>query len=326
MKVLITGASGFVGSWLVQRLKQENCEIRVLRRKSSVEKPVDPEVEVFWGDIGDVESLNVAAQGVHTVFHLAGHVGYSRAERAVMEQVNVNGTANVIEACRGQSITRLVHMSSVVAVGASFDGKKALNEDAEFNLHHLNLGYFETKYQAEKLVLNAVRRGDLDAVVVNPATIYGAGDASKGSRKVQLKVARGQFPFYTSGGVSVIAVEDVIDATIAAWKRGRSGERYILFGENITIQQLFLLISEASGAQPPKHYLPNPLVRAIGWVGDGLEAIGRKGPLNSENAWSSILFHWFDNQKAKRELGLNPRSARIAIQNSVAWIKQKGLL
>lgn len=326
MKVLITGASGFVGSWLVRRLKQEDCEVRVLRRKSSSNHPAEPGVEVFWGDISDVESLNAATKDVHSVFHLAGHVGYSKAERAMMEQVNVQGTANVITACRQQSVTRLVHMSSVVAVGASFDGLKPLNENSEFNLHHLDLGYFETKHSAEKLVMDAVRRGELDAVAVNPATIYGAADAAKGSRKVQLKVARGKFPFYTGGGVSVIAVEDVIEATINAWKRGRSGERYILSGENITIKQLFHLIAEASGVQPPRYYLPNPVVRGIGIVGDTLEAMGRKGPLNSENAWSSILFHWFDNQKAKRELGLNPQPASVAIARSVEWSKQKGLI
>ncbi|MGE0762873.1 MAG: NAD-dependent epimerase/dehydratase family protein [Bdellovibrionales bacterium] len=326
MKVLITGASGFVGQWLVRRLTHENCQIRVLRRKSSSTEPARPGVEVAWGDVTDAESVATAAQGVHTIFHLAGHVGYSRAERTIMDQVNVQGTHNILSACRRQGVSRLVHMSSVVAVGASFDGKAPLNENSIFNLHHLNLGYFETKWQAEQLVMSAVRRGEVDAVAVNPATIYGAGDASKGSRKVQLKVARGKFPFYTGGGVSVIAVEDVVEATVCAWKRGRTGERYILSGDNITIQQLFHMIAKASGADAPRIYLPNPVVRAIGLVGDQLEAIGRKGPLNSENAWSSILFHWFDNQKARRELGLNPQPAEMAIARSVGWIKEKGLL
>lgn len=326
MKVLVTGATGFVGGWLVERLKSENVEVLVLRRKSSSRHEFGTGVNVVEGDVTDASSLVAAFKSVDTVFHLAGVVGYSRAARVLMEKVNVQGTANVIQAARANSVRRLVHMSSVVAVGASFDGAKPLNESSPFNLHHLDLGYFETKLKAEQLVMDSTRRGELDSVCVNPSTIYGAGDAAKGSRGIQLKVARGKFPFYNTGGVSVIAVEDIVEAVIAAWRRGRTGERYILSGDNITIRKLFELIAHFAGEKPPSIHLPNKALTAIGWVGDRLEAIGKKGPLNSENAWTARLFHWFDHQKATRELGLKPRPAEVAIENSVRWIKEKGLI
>ena len=326
MKVLITGGSGFVGGWLIRRLLGEDVQVHALRRKSSSAKVDDKHVTSVWGDITDRASLVAATKGMDSVFHLAGHVGYSRAERELMEQINVQGTQNILDACRTNDVRRLVHMSSVVAVGASFDGKMPLNESSEFNLHALDLGYFETKWAAEQLVIKAARANHVDAVIVNPSTIYGAGDAAKGSRKVQLKVAQGKFKFFTGGGVSIVGVEEVAEATVAAWKKGASGERYILSGDNITIQKLFALIAEAADQPAPRFYLPNPLIKALGAMGDRLEKFGRKGPLNSETAWSSILYHWFDHGKATAALDFKPQSAEAAIQKSVGWMREKGLL
>lgn len=327
MKVLVTGATGFVGQWLVDSLLRNGVEVRSIRRKSSAPAETQrPGLETVWGDITDEESVLKAADGVDSVFHVAGVVAYSRAQRHLMDAVNVDGTRYVVKACLQKNVRRLVHVSSVMAVGASFDGKEPLNEESPFNLSHLNLGYAETKRQGEVIVLEEARAGRLDAVVVNPGVIYGSGDALKGSRSVQIKVAQGRLPFFTNGGVSVIAIEDLVSSTLAAWKKGRSGERYILSGDNITIRELFRLIAEAAGVEPPKVRLPNLVARGLGAIGDQLEKVNLKGPLNSERAWTAILYHWFDNSKAKKELGLSPRPAALAIQNSVAWMKHNGLL
>ncbi len=326
MAVLVTGATGFVGTWLVRELVRRGEEVRVLHRKSSSLLDLDGlSFSSRLGDICDPESLREAVSGTDTVFHLAGVVGYSKAMRALMYDVNVRGTRNVVEAMQHAPNARLVYMSSVVAVGASFDGTP-LNENSPFNLSHLDLGYFETKREAEALVIAAHRHGKVDCVIVNPSTIYGAADAKKGSRKTQLKVAQGKFPFYTSGGVSIVSVHDVVAAVLKAREVGRSGERYILSGENISIHDLFSRIARIAGSKPPHIYMPNMLVRALGKTGDILERHGRRGPINTENAWTSILFHWFDHQKATRELGFNPRPAEEALVESVAWMRQNGLL
>lgn len=327
MKVLVTGATGFLGGWLVRRLAQDGHDVRIIRRRNSpLDEIADLPLDIREGDVTNVDSLVEACAEVDSVFHLAGLIAYTRAQREAMERINVGGTRNVIEACRKRGVRRLIHLSSVVAVGASFDPRVILDENSEYNLQHLNLGYFETKRAAEQLVLEAVHDHGLDAVMINPSTIYGAGDAKKGSRGIQLKVARGKFPFYTSGGASIVAVEDVIDAIIAAWTKGRTGERYIVSGENLLLRDLFAAIANEAGVPAPRILLPNPLVHALGKVGDALERIGVKGPINSENAWTSTLFHWFDNSKAKRELGLNPKPARVAIANSVRWSRENGLL
>jgi dihydroflavonol-4-reductase len=117
-----------------------------------------------------------------------------------------------------------------------------------------------------------------------------------------------------------------VDALLVATKKGKPGERYILSGENITIQQLFARIAHFAGVKPPKVYMPDLVVHSLGKFGDIMERLGGKGPINSENAWTSTLYHWFDHSKATRELGFQPRSADEALRESVDWMKQKGLL
>ena len=158
MKVLVTGASGFLGAWLVRRLLEEGLDIRILRRSTSkLDELEGLKFESSEGDVTNAQSLVEACRGVDSVFHLAGLIAYSRAQREAMEKVNIEGTRNVIEACLQTGVRRLVHLSSVVAVGASFDGKVPLTEESPFNLHDLDLGYFETKLAAEKLVMQAVK-------------------------------------------------------------------------------------------------------------------------------------------------------------------------
>lgn len=326
MKVLVTGATGFLGSWLVRRLLDEGCAVRITKRPSSqLEELEGLPLEIVSGDVTDRASIVAAARNVDSIFHLAGLIAYARSQRRAMEKINVDGTANVIAAAQENSVRKLVHLSSVVAVGASFDGTP-LNEESPFNVEHLHLGYFDTKYEAEKLVIDAVKARRLDAVILNPSTIYGPGDAKKGSRSVQIKVAQGRFPFYPPGGVNVVSVEDVVDCIIAAWKKGRTGERYIVAGENLYIKDVFAMIAKEAGVEPPRIHLPKHALLAIGKFGDLMEKVGQKGPLTSENAWVSTLYHWFDSSKAQRELGLKSKPAHYAIAQSVGWMKQNGIL
>ncbi|MEQ1875037.1 MAG: NAD-dependent epimerase/dehydratase family protein [Bdellovibrionia bacterium] len=327
MKVLVTGATGFLGSWLTRRLVQSDLDVRVLCRPTSDLADLEGlRYEKALGDVTDFESLKRAAAGVDTVFHLAGVIAYTKSERAQMNRVNIDGTEHAVRACIENGVRRLVHMSSVVAVGASLDGKVPLNENSQFNLSHWNLGYCETKKRGEEIVVEATRTRGLDAVILNPATVYGGGDAKKGSRKTQLKVAQGRFPFYTPGGVNIVAVDDVVEATIKAWQIGKSGERYILGGENVTIKKLFELIAQAAGVAAPRWYLPKPVLTSLGKFGDLLEARGKKISFNSEAARMAVMYHWFDSAKAQRELALKVTPAEVSIGNSVGWMKEQGLL
>lgn len=327
MKVLVTGANGFLGSWLTRRLCVEGHQVSILIRGSSdISEIKDLPVEKRFGDVTNVESLYASLRDQEAVFHLAGHIAYRSSERELMETVNVRGTRNIVNVIKDLRIPELIYFSSVVAIGASFSPDKILTEDSEFNLQALNLGYFETKRSAELYVREQAQKGGFRAVIVNPSTIYGGGDAKKGSRSVQIKVARGQFPFYPQGGVNVVAVEDVIEGIMSAWKKAKSGERYILCGDNLTVQGLFQEIARAAGVKPPQWPLPFSILKAVGWLGDSLAPLGLRGPISLENAWTSHLYHWFDCSKAKSELDFKPSSSSLAIEKSVRWMKDHGLL
>ena len=327
MKVLVTGANGFLGSWVTRALVDEGHEVYALvRPKSDLSELEGINCKYVYGDVTDIVSLLEAFKGIDTVFHLAGVIAYKASDRPLMEKVNVQGTANVIEVCRECHVRRLVHLSSVVAIGSGLTPSDVLNESSEYNIHDLNLGYFETKHAAEELVKKAVAKDDIDAVILNPSTIYGPGDAKKGSRKMMLKVAQGKFKFYTSGGVNVVAVQDVVNGILSAWKVGKNGERYILAGENLLIKDLFRIIAEEAGVPAPTHHLPDKMLHMVGTLGDVMEKMGLKGPLSKENAYTATMYHWFDSSKAQKELNFHPRPAREAIHNSVQWIKEQGML
>lgn len=325
MKVLVTGATGFVGQKLIDYLLEQGLDVRAIVRNPTKAEALNKRVEVVKGDVTDLDSLVQSTKNIDSVFHLAGVVGYSKAQRTEMERVNVQGTQNVIDAMTKNKVQKLLHFSSVVAVGASFT-PESLNEESPFNLHHLDLGYFETKLAAEIKVKEAYKQGKIDTVIVNPSTIYGYGDATKGSRKFQIKAAQGKLPVYPPGGVNVISIEDICECTYRAWKSGRSGERYILSGENLTLKKLFEIIAEEAKVEPPKISLNKNFLLALGKVGDFLEKFDKKGLMNSENAWTSSLYHWFDNSKAKRELQLDPKPAKFAIRNSIQWMRDNKII
>lgn len=327
MKVLVTGANGFLGSWVTRALVNEGHEVYALiRPKSDLGELEGVNCKFVHGDVTDITSMLEHFKGMDAVFHLAGVIAYKKSDRALMEKVNVKGTENVVQVCRECHVRRLVYLSSVVAIGAGRSRAEVLNENSEYNIHDLNLGYFETKHKAEQIVKAACDRNEVDAVILNPTTIYGFGDAKKGSRSTQLKVARGQFNFYPDGGVNVVAVEDVVQAILSAWKKGKKGERYILAGENILIKDLFTMIAQEAGVNPPQYHIPTMALHIVGAVGDFMEIMGFKSPFSRENAWTSSMFHWADSSKARKELDFNPRPAREAVHNSVQWMKDKGLL
>ena len=321
MKVLVTGANGFLGSWLCKRLQDDGHDVTALIRKNSDLSEIEHlKLNYEYGDVTQIDSLEAAFKNKEYIFHLAGVVAYSKHQRPLMDKVNVQGTQNVVSVLTKQENAKLLNLSSVVAVGSSFD-PLILDETSPYTIQHLNLGYFETKRKAEQIVTEAALNNKIHAINVNPSTIYGSGDAKKGSRKNQIKVAQGRLPFYTGGGVNVVAVEDVCEGIIKAIKNGQNGQRYILASDNMTIKELFSKIAHFAGVKSPSIYLPLSLLKLVGMIGD----IREKG-ISTENAYTSSMYHWFSNEKAKKELGFNPRPSDIAIENSVRWMKDHHLV
>jgi len=328
-RALVTGGCGFVGSWMCEKLLREGHEVHVFDKQVSDTSLIRNScgdkaslVKLHEGDIADVDAVLNAIKEVDVIFHLAGVIEYDAKKRGLMEHVNVKGTAALLQAMEkskqaGHPVRRLVQMSSIAAIGFSDDGKHLATEADQYSVGKYNLGYFETKHKGEVLIMNAVKQGLVDAVVVNPTTIYGPGDAYKASRGQQVKTAKGKNKFYTGGGVNVVHVHDATDAIYRAYKMGKTGERYIVAGDNITIKQLVCTIAEAAKVRPPRWYVPNWLILTLGFFNI---------MLTYERAIVTTKFHWADNSKIKRELGASFRPARDALHDSVAWMRKNGII
>lgn len=307
MKILVTGARGFLGGHLVKALKD-----------------VGYEVVPFSGDLLNLETMLPQFEGIDGVFHVAGAMSSTPKDRERLFRVNVEGVKNIIKATQQKKVPRLVHVSSVVAIGSNLhQSDPLLNESSNNITKNLNYANYDSKRIGEELVLEAARCGVINAVVVNPSLIYGAGDAKKIIRKGNVRAARGKLPFYTAGGVNIVAVEDVTAGMIEAFKKGRNAERYLLTGDNILIKDLLTTISELAGAKAPARILPTGLLNFLAALSDYL---GFKSELCRENIFSATTFHWYDNAKARAELNFSPRHYREALKSSVDWMKENHYL
>lgn len=323
MKALVTGSTGFIGSNLCRALLEAGHSVRAFHRQASSLRGLEGlEVEHAIGDLTQAESLNEAMQGIEAVFHVAAYMGGS-GQAGKSYAVTVEGTRAVARAALQAKVSRLVHTSSVAALGVP-EGHVStlLNEDHTWNYSPERYPYGYAKYLAELEVQKAVALG-LDAVIVNPSVVIGAGDQYRQSSSVVVQVAQGKLSLAVEGGINVVHVADVIAGHLAALERGRRGERYILCGDNLTILALEQLIARLAGVTPPNLVLPAALLRLLA------------GPANllgsyltlpvSPDLFNLAGFHfYYDNRKAQVELSLTPpRPADEAVQDALVWFGLK---
>lgn len=324
MKVLITGATGFLGSHLCRRFAQEDYEVTVFRRPGSSTTLIeDLKVRHAIGDITDLEDVKRAIRGQEWVIHAAAHGAYWRHYRDVQTRVNVEGTQNVVAACKKHDIKRLLHVSSVVTIGVTTEPSKPANESFHFNLGNTGLIYPITKRQAEEYVLQA-SHSDLDALVVNPASIFGPfGNRYRGAEMIE-DVRHRPIALYFLGGRNVVHVDDVVEGILGALKRGRSGQRYILGGENISYRQIAVVAAqclELRRAFMPVYPIVTRLASLI------LESMGKytgKRPrITYDVHYFASRYLYYDSIKAVTELGFCARPFREMVME---YIVTKGLL
>ena len=256
MQALVTGGTGFVGGNLVAGLTARGIKARVLRRESSSLAALDGlEYETVVGDIlGSEESLAEAMADCNWVFHTAAVTQYWRRNTANIYEVNVGGTRRALAAAKRAGVERFVFTSSLGAMGIPRNGH-LLDESSQFNIDPRLFPYGHSKHLAEREVRRAAAEG-LAAVIVNPAAIVGPRDVNMLSGSIIVEAARGRIRACFPGGLNFVAVEDVVAGHLAAAERGRSGERYILAGENLTYRRLATIVCEVVGRKAPAVVLP----------------------------------------------------------------------
>jgi dihydroflavonol-4-reductase len=282
-------------------------------------------VEHRLGDIRDVESVKRAIAGVDAVFHTAALVSYWRRERETMYDINIVGTRNVVQACLESGVGRLVHTSSIAAIGFNPDGSPA-DETTEFNWRSFDVGYRISKYEAEQEVQKGVRAG-LDAVIVNPSIIIGPGDIHVHGGQLIRDVYRWRIFYYVDGGMNVVSVEDVVRGHLAAYKLGRTGERYILGGENLTHREVFTTIAQLLHRLRPMFKLPRSVARMVAGSAEGYANIIRTKPWVTRELIAGLgSFSWYSIEKAKRELGYSFAPLRDFVLPTFAWMQRERIL
>lgn len=294
-KVLITGATGLVGSHLLHALTQQNIPVLAIYHHA---KPVQSErenVEWIQGDILDITSLENAMQDIQQVYHCAALVSYDPKDKRALYKTNVEGTANVINAAINSSIEKIVHVSSVSALGRLRENEQ-VNESMQWSEETSNSEYGRTKYLAEMEVWRGIGEG-LNAAIVNPSLILGAGNWDTGSTAI-FKKAYDEFPWYTPGITGVVDVLDLVDAMQLIMQSDISGERFIISGENILFKDLFTEIAAVFHKRPP-HKKVTPFIASLVWRMEFLKArlSNTKPMLTRETAHTAMAKVFFDNSK-----------------------------
>jgi dihydroflavonol-4-reductase len=323
--VLITGASGFVGSAIAIAARHAGYRVRVLVRASSPRGNIQPG-DVVIGDIRDRASLANALRGVRYLIHAAADYRlWSRTPSEIIT-TNAEGTRCVMEEALRAGVERIVYTSSVATI-ALRDGTPA-DESSPLSEHDAIGAYKKSKVIAERLVEDMVQRQRLPAVIVNPSTPIGPRDVKPTpTGRIIVEAASGRMPAFVDTGLNLVHVDDVAAGHLAALARGTIGERYILGGENVYLRDMLAEIASVVGRKPPRVRLPIAPLYPLALVAEGVGLItGREPFLTLDGLRMARHLMFFNDAKARRELGYSARPYRDGIADAIAWFRQHGYL
>ncbi len=317
--ILVTGSTGLVGTHLIQQLLQNKQPIKALYRS---EIPFEHSL-VQWvkADILDVVALEEAMQNVTQVYHCAAIVSFNPKQKNELHKTNIEGTANVVNACLNAQVQKLLFVSSVAALGRIREDKP-IDETMNWTEETSNSEYGKTKFLAEMEVWRGIGEG-LNAVIVNPTIILGNGDWNKGSSSV-FKSAYNEFPWYTEGTTGFVDVLDVVEAMIQLMNSNIVAQRFILSAETSTYKDLFTLIANAFNKKPPSK-LVTPFIAAVVWRLEAFKAkfSGKQPLLTKETAKTAQAKVSFNNQKLLQYLpSFSYTSLPTSIQRICKELKQ----
>ncbi len=324
MRVLITGADGLLGSNLVRLLLRRGYIVRVFLFPSSKSKSLDGlDIEIFYGNILEPNSMNPAFADCDAVIHAAAMTNVWPARSVLVREVNITGTANAIEAALNHKIKRFIYVGS----GSSVNAQSGESTKYAFPGARFGLDYIDSKYEALNLVLEAVRTKSLPALAVLPTFMIGAYDYLPGSGQMILAVANGKMKFYTSGGRNYVHVLDVATAIANALEMGTIGKYYIAGNENLTYKEFISKTAEIVNKPKPLIQIPSWLVKSIGYCGTVFGTwFGKQPMISYPIACISCEKQYVTSADAINELEMPQTAIEIAIRDCYSWFLENNYI
>jgi dihydroflavonol-4-reductase len=326
LKAFVTGATGFLGSHVARVLREQGADLRLLVRATSNLKNLEGlKAETATGDLRDPASLEKAMSGCDTVFHVAADYRLWVRDPAEMYRSNVDGTRAILDAARKNAVRCVVYTSSVATMGFTGNGRPA-DEDSPVSLADMIGHYKRSKFMAEQVALQAGRNG-MRVVTVNPTTPIGEHDVKPTpTGRIVLDFLKRKFPAYVETGLNLVDVRECARGHVAALEKGKSGERYILGGENLTLKQILDKLGAISGLPSPTVKLPYFVAYMAGVVDQTFSGrlLGREPRATIETVRMGKKKMWASSAKAERELGWKTIPADDALRRAVEWFRANG--
>jgi dihydroflavonol-4-reductase len=327
-QVLVTGASGFVGSAVAKTLAEAGFTVRALVRPTSPREHLKGvSVEFAEGDLRDAESVRRAMTGVQYLFHVAADYRLWARDPREIAEVNVEGTRTIMTEALRAGVERVVYTSSVATLSPRRDGQPV---DETLPLDEANAigAYKRSKVVAERLVEAMIGNNKLPAIIVNPSTPIGPRDVKPTpTGRIIVEAATGRMPGFVDTGLNLVHVDDVAAGHLAALHKGKIGERYILGGENVSLSDMLADICAVAGRRPPRWRFPHSMVMPVAYAAEGMARVTGREPFVTRDGLRMARYRmYFNAAKAERELGFRARPYREAISDAIKWFEAAGYL
>jgi len=324
--VLVTGASGFVGSAVARALVARGDDVRVLLREGSSRKNIDGlDCRVMIGDMRDAKAMTKALEGVRHVFHVAADYRLWARDPSEIVRNNLDGARAVMEAARTTGVERIVYTSSVAALKPV--AGRAVDETSRHDEVTVIGVYKKSKLVAERLVERLAGEG-LPVVIVSPSTPIGPRDIKPTpTGRIIVEAANGRMPAFVDTGLNLVHVDDVAQGHLLALDKGRIGENYILGGEDVRLRDMLALIAPLVGRKPPRVRLPRAPLYPLAFGAEAFARMRGKEPFLTVDALKmSKYLMYFSSEKAKAELGFQARPFARGIEDAISWFRQAGYI
>ncbi len=326
MLAFVTGATGFVGSHVARALADQGADLRLLVRANSNTKNINAvKGDLVTGDLRDPASLEKGIAGCEIVFHVAADYRLWVRDPEEMYRANVDGTRAILEAARKNRVRRVVYTSSVATMGFTSNGQPA-DEKSPVSLDKMIGPYKRSKFMAEQVAIEAARAGQ-DVVIVNPSTPVGERDIKPTpTGRIIVDFLKKKFPAYVDTGLNLVDVKECAMGHIAALEKGRSGERYILGGENLTLKQILDKLAAITGLPSPRIRVPYVLALATGVVDEIVTGRirGREPRATIDAVRMGRKKMFVSSAKAERELGWKRLPVDDALRRAAEWFRKNG--